>query len=165
MRARALPPDAPARRHVSAVVLAIVCYCFALPSGRLQYVYEYVCVMGAWVCICECTCACVYVHASSDIPSPRLPLPRPSCPPLRSSLFCRILVSLRPACFLSPPLASPVPDYPLLIPPLPFSSIPSSPLPPLASHLLASPLLSPLPSPPCAGISAKYAPLQKLGPM
>ena len=96
-------------------------------------------------------------------PRPTLPSLRPSCPSLRSSLLCRILLSLRPACSLSLPLASPVPCYPLRIPSLPFSSLPSSPLPPLASHLLASPLLSPLPSPPCAGISAKYVPLRKSG--
>ena len=125
MRARALPPDAPARRHVRAVVLAIVCTCFALPSGRVQYVYEYVCV---WVHGC--------VYAS---------------------------VSVRAYVLLRLPLSRPLASHPLAPLLLPFSPV-SSPLPslriswPLPFSLLVPPL-------PVAGISAKYVPLQKLGPM
>ena len=74
MRARALPPDAPARRHVRAVVLAIACTCFALPSGRVQYVYEYVC---AWVH--GCVYASVRVRAYVLL---RLPSSPRASPPL-----------------------------------------------------------------------------------
>ena len=74
MRARGLPPDAPARRHVRAVVLAIACTCFAHPSGRVQYVYEYVCARlhgGVY--------ASVRVRAYVLL---RLPLSRPLASPL-----------------------------------------------------------------------------------
>ena len=171
MRARALPPDAPARRHVRAVVLAIACTSFALPSERVQYVYEYVC---AWVH--GCLYASVRVRAyvslrlllSPQLASPPLAPPPLPFSPVSSSLLAPASFPL--ACSRSPPLALPVLYFPLLIPPVPFSSLPSSPLPPFASHLLASllpSLPSPLPSPlpPFAGISAKYVPLQKLGPM
>jgi hypothetical protein len=57
---------------------------------------------------------------------------------------CRIVLSPRPACFLSPPLASPGSYHPLPIPSLPFSALPSSFL---HSPRFASPRLSPsLPS-------------------
>jgi hypothetical protein len=105
MRARALPPDASARRHVRAVVLTIACTCFALPFGRVQYVYEYVC---AWVH------GCVYasVHVSAYVLL-RLPLSRPLAPPrLRSPL-------LPSPSLPSPAFSSPRPLFPWLASPLP----------------------------------------------
>jgi hypothetical protein len=141
MRARALPPDAPARRHVRAVVLAIACTSFALPSERVQYVYEYVC---AWVH--GCLYASVRVRAyvslrlllSPQLASPPLAPPPLPFSPVSSSLLAPASFPL--ACFLSPPLASPVPCYPLPFPSLPFSSLASSPPP---SPRFASPGLSP----------------------
>jgi hypothetical protein len=119
MRARALPPDAPARRHVRAVVLAIACTCFALPSGRVQYVYEYVC---AWVHGCVYASVRVRVYVLCVFPchlaSPRLAPPLLPFSPLSSFLLAPASFPL--ACFLSPPLASSVPYYTLPIPSLAY---------------------------------------------
>ena len=119
MRARALPPDAPARRHVRAVVLAIACTCFALPSGRVQYVYEYVC---AWVHGCVYASVRVRVYVFCVFPchlaSPRLAPPLLPFSPLSSFLLAPASFPL--ACFLSPPLASSVPYYTLPIPSLAY---------------------------------------------
>ena len=145
MRARGLPPDAPARRHVRAVVLAIACTCFALPSGRVQYVYEYVCV---WVHGCVYASVCVRAYVLLRLPSsPRLASARPFSPPLLSSLLLSprlgfFSLGLLPlssqgfACpLLSPPHPFPSFFFPsVLAPPLP-SLRSSSPLPPLSSSL------------------------------
>jgi hypothetical protein len=174
MRAHALPPDAPARRHVRAVVLAIACTCFLLG----------VCNMCMSMCVHGCMGVCMRVYAcvrmcygviphhvpSSHVPSPHLPRlapPRPSSPSLLSPLLCRILLSSRPACFLSPSLASSVPYDPLPFLSLPIPSLHATPLP---SPRFAAPRLSlslsfPSSPLPVAGISAKYAHLQKSGPM
>jgi hypothetical protein len=104
MRARALPPDAPARRHVRAVVLAMACTCFALPSGRLQYVYEYVCV---WVHGCVYASVRVRAHMSLHLPvscplaSPRLAL-APLFAPFSSVESSSLLAPLFVLPYLSP---------------------------------------------------------------
>jgi hypothetical protein len=164
MRARALPPDAPARRHVRAVVLAIACTCLPFLLGVFSMCNKSMCVhgcMGVCMCVYVCVrmCSCVF---PCHLPPPRLRsplLPSPSLPsPLKDPPLSlpRLL-----------PLSSPSFAWVLLSPPLPLPSLPFPCVlaPPLASHLLASPLLSPLPSLPVAGISAKCVPLQILGAM
>jgi hypothetical protein len=111
MRARALPPDAPARRHVRAVVLAMACTCFALPSGRVQYVYEYVCV---WVHGCVYASVRVRAHMLLRLPvSPLLAPPRLAPPPRPFSPLSCVFLAPASFSFRSPSLASLVPYYPL----------------------------------------------------
>jgi hypothetical protein len=167
--------------HQHTVMCALSCSPLPAPASFWACaICVCVCVcMGAWVCVCECTRACVCVIASSlitsphltspPLTSPRLAPPRPSSPPLLSPLLCRILLSSRPACFPSLSLASSVPYDPLPLPSLPIPSLHATPLPSprFAAPCLSLSLSSSLPSPPLpvAGISAKYAPLQKSGPM
>ena len=107
MRARGLPPDAPARRHVRTVVLAIACTCFALPSGRVQYVCMSMCVQGSmgvcmqvYACVRMCYCVFPYPLASPPLASPRLaPHPLPFLP----------LSSVESSPLLAPPASSLLP--------------------------------------------------------
>ena len=73
--------------------------------------------------------------------------------PVFLPLLCRILLSSRPACFISLSLASSIPYDPLLCPSLPIPSLHATPLPSprFAAPRLSLSLSSSLPSPPCCG--------------
>ena len=143
--------------HQHAVMCALSCS--PLPAPALPFLLGVcnmcmsMCVSGCmgvcmrvYVCVRMCYCAFLFRLASPPLALSPLPFY-----PLSSFLLAPVSFPL--ACFLSPPRALPVPYYLLPIHSLPFSSLPSSPLPSprFAAHRLSLP--SPLPSPPCAGMS------------
>ncbi len=125
--------------HQHAVMCALSCS--PLPAPALPFRLG-VCNMCMGTCVCVGLHGCLYARVRvRAYVLLRLPFSRPlASPPLAPpllpfSLLCRILLSPRPACFLSPPLASFVPYHPLPFPPLPSPPLPSTlPSPPLPAR-------------------------------